>query len=424
MYTRLSGGVLKGTEMKRLRLLLLITNLGHGGAERVFHDHALALSVVHEVEEAVFDAQQGERVYSTTLPLHSLRSSTWLTKIGPLGRLLSRAVTLRRLVAERGFDVVVSHMDGANWVNVLSFSAAKKVLVVHGTVLRDDNVSFVRQWFRRYLGFPLLYNCAQSTVAVSQGIARELSLTCGVRDVCAIPNFFELSTIKKNADQKLHEDHRSIFDHPAVLITSGRLVEQKKQKYLLDLVAALHERGVKARLVILGDGVLRNALVARSLDLGLRTVQAFAGGDVSARYGDVYFLGYVSNPYQYLARSTLFLFPSGWEGFPLALCEAMICGVPVLSADCPTGPREILAPGTIRDTYDLRHAELAQNGVLLPLVETKRDLDVWVDTVEWLLADEGKREHLKRSAAQAVKALDRDKVVGEWLRLLDYVHHA
>jgi len=53
----------------------------------------------------------------------------------------------------------------------------------------------------------------------------------------------------------------------------------------------------------------------------------------------------VLKPYQYIALSTLLLVPSAWDGFPLALCEAMICSVPVLSAECPTGPREILADG-------------------------------------------------------------------------------
>jgi glycosyltransferase involved in cell wall biosynthesis len=410
--------------MKRLRVLLLITNLGQGGAQRVFHDHALAFNAVHEVEEAVFDVQQDQRLYDTALPLHDLRRSNLLSTFGPVGRLLSRAAALRRLVAARGFDVVISHMDGANWVNVLSCSGAKKVLVVHGTVLHDAHVPAVQQWFRQRLVFPWLYNRAQRTVAVSEGIARELSLAGGVRNACAIPNFFDLPAISHQAQEALDENQAPIFDHPAVLITSGRLAEQKKQAHLLDMLAALHRRGVKARLVILGDGELRDRLVARSRALGLRTVQAWAPDAQSREGGDVYFLGYVSNPYQYLARSTLFLFPSGWEGFPLALCEAMIAGVPVLSADCPTGPREILAPGTVRDAHDLRQAERAPNGVLLPMVDSPQDLEVWVDAVERLLADAGQRAQLKQQAAQAVQALDRDAVVGQWLKLIEAVAHA
>lgn len=405
-------------------VLLLITNLGKGGAQRVFHDHALAFSSAHHVEEAVFDLQQDQRVYDTGLALHDLRRNDFLSKLGPIGRLLSRALALRKLVARSGFDVVISHMDGANWVNVLSLSGAKKILVVHGTVLRDENVPAVQQWFRKRLIFPWLYNLAERTVAVSEGIARELSGACGVRNACAIPNFFELQAVTDRARQTLDGAQSSIFDHPAVLVTSGRLAEQKKQSHLLDMMAALRGRGRPARLVILGDGELRDSLVAKSQALGLRTFQVWGSDTQCADDCDVYFLGYVSNPYQYLAKSTLFLFPSGWEGFPLALCEAMIAGVPVLSADCPTGPREILAPGTVCDDYDLRTAEWAKNGVLLPIIQSEEDLDVWVNAVEMLFEDATMREHLRVNAAHAVKALDREAVVNQWLKLIEEVGHA
>lgn len=407
-----------------MRILMLTTNYGKGGAERVFHDHAVAFSSFAKVEEVVYQYSKSEHVYNSGLKINVLTCSDFWSCFGPLGRLISRSISLRKLVNLGGYDVVISHMDGANWVNILSFSAAKKVLVVHGTVLRDNNVQAIKQWFRRRLIFPVLYNFADCTVGVSEGIARELSLYCGVRNVCSIPNFFNLDVITRKARKALDQDKSAIFNHPAVLITSGRLAEQKKQTSLLDLLSELHKRGLKARLVILGDGELRETLIARSQELGLHTVRAWAGSADCAMHGDVYFLGYVSNPYQYLARSTLFLFPSGWEGFPLALCEAMIAGVPVLSSDCPTGPREILSPGTVRDTYDLRQAELAQNGVLLPMVESPRELGVWVDSVERLLADEGQREQLKKNAAQAMKSLDRDAVVGKWLALLERITHA
>lgn len=406
-----------------MRILLLITNLGKGGAQRVFYDHSIAIGYVHDVEEAVFDVNHDLRVYDTGFLLHSLNSCTWMSKLGPIGRLMSRAVVLRKLVKERGIDVVISHMDGANWVNVLSFSTAKKVLVVHGTVLQDGNVPVIQQWFRKRFIFPWLYNLAEKTVAVSDGIARELALECGVRNVCAIPNFFNIQKIDQMAHQALDIDKTQIFNHPSVLITSGRLAEQKKQLHLLDILASLHRRGMKARLVILGDGDLHKMLVLKSKELGFRTVQVELEGANADGNGDVYFLGYVSNPYQYLARSKLFLFPSAWEGFPLALCEAMISGVTVLSSDCPTGPREILAPGSVRDAYDLREAEWAQNGVLLPMVRSPQDIEVWVDAVEDLLVDVGKRKQLKKNASYSVKALDRDIVVKQWLELIEEVAH-
>lgn len=410
--------------MKRLRVLLLITNLGKGGAQRVFHDHALAFSSTHDVEEAVFDNGHDHRIYDTGLPLHDLQRNDWLSKLGPLGRLFSRVITLRRLVDERRFDVVVSHLDGANWVNVLSGTSAKKIAVVHGSVLYDQGQSRWRKWFRLHVIPRVIYDRATATVAVSQGVGDELREACGLYNVSVIKNFFELQRIRDLAQDLLPEGERQVFASGDTLVTSGRLTPGKRQSALLKMKALLKARGTNCRLVVLGDGESRAELLEEARQLGLNVFDVWNTDiDLSANF-DVYFLGYVANPYRYLARSTLFVFPSAWEGFPLALCEAMIAGVPVLSADCPTGPREILAPGTVRDTYDLRKAELAENGVLLPLVESPQDLDVWVDTVERLLADAGLREQLNEHAAQAVKAMDRDAVVGQWLKLIERVAYA
>ncbi len=60
---------------------------------------------------------------------------------------------------------------------------------------------------------------------------------------------------------------------------------------------------------------------------------------------DVSLLGFVENPYAYMSRASLFILSSRWEGLPTVLIEALFCGVPVISTDCPSGPREVLADG-------------------------------------------------------------------------------
>lgn len=410
--------------MKQLRVLLLITNLGKGGAQRVFHDHALAFSTVHHVEEAVFDLQQDQRIYDTGLPLHDLRRNDFLSRFGAVGRLFSRILALRRLVTERRFDVVISHLDGANWVNVLSGSKARKILVVHGSVLHDQGQSRIRKWLRIYVIPRVIYDRAAMTVAVSDGVSNELQTSCGIANVQMISNFFENQRIRELAQAPLAEHECQVFSSGNVLVTSGRLTPGKRQSSLLRMMAALKSRNARSRLVILGDGESRELLLKEAQQLGLRVFHVWDRSPPMSSEFDVYFLGYVSNPYQYLARSTLFVFPSAWEGFPLALCEAMISGVAVMSADCPTGPREILSPDTVRGNYDLRSAAIAQNGVLMPMIESPQDLEVWVDAVERLLGDTTLRERLRVNAAQAMKALDREAVVGEWVQLIESVGHA
>jgi glycosyltransferase involved in cell wall biosynthesis len=405
----------------RPKILLLITNLGQGGAQRVFSDHAAALSAHFSVEEAVFDQTEGERVFPSERISHDLRRGGILPRLGPLGRLLSRAIALRELVERQGIDLVISHMDGANWVNVLSRSQAKKILVVHGTVLHDRNVSPLMQFFRVSLIFPLMYNLAELTVAVSGGIAKELQTKGRVRRVVEIPNFFDTGSIELKAKLPIAESHAPAFDGAPVLITSGRLAPQKNQQCLLEMVACLRRKGRGVRLVVLGDGELRQQLIRKSLDLDLVTYNAWDCADIGDKEYEVYFLGHVENPYQYIARSTLFLFPSNWEGFPLALCEALICGVPALSADCPTGPREILSPDNVKNTYDLSDLEIAQNGFLLPMVTSPPTLDVWIDAIEILLAQKELRETFVKRGPKATRMLDREKVTKKWLDIVESV---
>lgn len=406
---------------KKKKILLFITNLGPGGAERVFFDHAIAFKDKYLVEEAVFERMRDPRIYNSGLPLHDLHRNGFVSKFGSIGRLLSRALTIRELVRHRDIDVVISHMSGANWVNVLSFSQARKVLVVHGTVLHDGAHGGINKWLRTKFMTTLLYRFADRVVAVSAGIGRELQVNFGLNNVEVIRNFFDLKTIEKKANDPIDESHLCIFDHPNILITAGRLSKQKRQAYLIDMLVDLLRKGINVKLVLLGDGELREHLLRKCLELKLRTFSIWQDGAVCHENYDIYFLGHVSNPYQYLARSTLFLFPSGWEGFPLALCEAMACGIPVISADCPTGPREILAPETALGVYDLREREIAKNGVLMPVIEDLPDLVTWTQTIQELLQEKALLHGLAARGYQVIKGLDREDGVRHWFELLEKI---
>lgn len=399
-----------------MRILLLITEFSRGGALRVFADQSRAFSTRYSIGEAVFSMDGDDRKSASNFR-HVLDRATY-DYFGSVGRLLMRSLALNVLVKAKKYDVVISHMDGANWVNALSCSAAKKVLVVHGTVKHDRNTGKLVRFLRKWFIFPILYNCAERTIAVSDAIAAELT-SFGVKRVSSIPNFFDVAQVEKMAAEPLTADHARIFDHPRVIITSGRLAEQKQQIQLIKLQARLKAEGIGARLIILGDGPMRDQLIyhARSLDLIVAT--AWDDSMASTPLADVYFLGWVSNPYRFLSKSTLFLFPSGWEGFPLALCEAMICRVATLSSDCPTGPREILAPGTNRSRYDLQTIEIARNGVLLPIVRSNHDLSQWVSATKMLLNDQCLRREMIKNAAEHVQSLDRKIVGAKWTDMLE-----
>ena len=138
-------------------------------------------------------------------------------------------------------------------------------------------------------------------------------------------------------------------DAPAVLMAVGRLAPQKDFRNLLEAFARVRSRrGV--RLVILGEGPERARLESLAADLGIAA--------------DVKMPGAVLNPFAYMARASLFVLSSAWEGFGNVLVEALACGCPIVSTDCPSGPREILDGGAFGPLVPVGDDEALADGII------------------------------------------------------------
>lgn len=405
----------------RKKLLLLITNYGPGGAQRAFYDHSVFLKQQYDVSEAVFDKEELPNLYESGNPVYSLNVKGGSGIKGKIDNFRQRCRKLSNIIDREKIDLCISHMDGANWVNVLSKSRAKKILFVQGTVIHDYAISNWLRILRKKVIIPYLYNKAALTVAVADGIKYELEHYCGVKRVVTIPNFFDTADIQQKAEIPLAPEWSQVFAGSEILITSGRLHIQKKQRYLLPLLKKLVAERPGLKLIILGDGDLRNELIGEAQTLGLRV---YSGWNKEQQLGpdyDLYFPGYINNPFQFLKRSTLFVFPSGWEGFPLALCEAMISGVPAITADCPTGPREIMMPGTFDPEYTLTKKEESQYGYLMPMVDKPEFEATWLAAIRELLDDPGKRAALVVAGQERMKEFDKSVATKKWFEVIEQV---
>ena len=172
---------------------------------------------------------------------------------------------------------------------------------------------------------------AHAFVAPSRSAADDLAKTAGIpREAIEV-------IYNPVISEALRERARQPTSHPwlqgdavPVVVGMGRLTWQKDFATLIRAFA-LVRRAMPARLIILGEGEDRGALES------LRHVFGVAE--------DVDLPGFVDNPYALLVRARLFVLSSRWEGLPGALIEAMACGLPIVSTDCPSGPREILDHG-------------------------------------------------------------------------------
>jgi len=172
---------------------------------------------------------------------------------------------------------------------------------------------------------------ADGVVAVSQGVGSDAAAMFGLPPglIRVIPNGFIDDDFA--ARFAVEPDHPWFRDGgPPTVVTAGRLVPQKDHASLVAAVARLR-RTVECRLVILGDGPGRAAVEAAVRDHEVE--------------GVVDLPGVVDDPLPFMARCSVFALSSRFEGLPVVLGEALACGAPIVSTDCPHGPREILADG-------------------------------------------------------------------------------
>jgi len=177
----------------------------------------------------------------------------------------------------------------------------------------------------------LFYRWADGIVAVSNGVADDLAHTAGIARERITVIYNPIVTPSLIAQAKAPVDHPWFQQGEApVILGAGRLCNQKDFPTLIRAFARVRKSHL-ARLVILGEGEERPALEALIRQLGLES--------------SVDLPGFVANPLPYMVRAAVFVLSSRWEGLPGALIEALYCGAPLVSTDCPSGPREILADG-------------------------------------------------------------------------------
>ncbi len=182
-----------------------------------------------------------------------------------------------------------------------------------------------------YSAIPWLYRKADGIVALSNGAADDLARVARVDRSRITTIFNPVVTPQLTVMAREPVDHPWFNDgNTPVLLSVGRLVELKDFPTLLRAFEQVRRRR-PVKLIILGEGAKRGELTALVNQLGLRS--------------DVDLPGFVDNPYAWMARAAMLVSSSRIEGFGNTIVEAMACGTPVVSTDCPSGPREILDGG-------------------------------------------------------------------------------
>jgi glycosyltransferase involved in cell wall biosynthesis len=191
-----------------------------------------------------------------------------------------------------------------------------------------------QSWFRRLRERRSLCRAASRAdgiISVSRGVAADFAGLCGIdpAEIRVLPNPVVAGHLHQMAQEPLCHPWFAPGEPPVVL-GAGGFRNQKDFPTLLRAFARVRET-IPARLVILGTGRLKHRMISLARSLGISA--------------DMHLPGFVQNPYAYMARAGVFALSSRWEGSPNVLVEALAVGTPVVAADCPGGPREVLEDG-------------------------------------------------------------------------------
>jgi len=310
--------------------LFIPTACGGGGAERVmiflangFSQQGLAVDLLVVSAEGPFLKEVSETV--RIVDLSPAQGRYYL-------RLILRLVLYLRQVRPRH---LLSAMNIYNFVAIfaraLAFSSTRLCISEHVSI--SDIMRIDRPFLQHLMPFAIhhLYPRADRIVAVSAGVADNLARFARLNrsSISVVYNPVPAAHIAAEAGQPLAHPWFAP-GQPPVLLGVGRLNVQKDFPNLLRAFALIRAQR-PVRLVILGEGELRNELEALTRKLNVTD--------------DVTFPGFVANPYTWMHRAAVFVLSSAYEGLANVLIEAMAAGTSVVSTDCPSGPAEVLEGG-------------------------------------------------------------------------------
>lgn len=377
-----------------MRIAIILNYLRNGGAERIAGFLSKYLLQEHKVYLFLEDSKDIVYEYGGQI-----------VDVGRDGREYLE-YHVRTAKIKYNIDVSISFMEYFNHINVrtrgkdtiiLSERSYQSLMRPRGYVDEIQNKN--------------LYPLADHIVAISEGVRKEIIETTitDPNNVSTIYNFFDYKKVRLMSKAyvnwsmgiKSHE-----FDEYKLIINIGRLVEKKDHVRLLKQFEILHKKNQKTKLMIIGSGELESSLWDMIVDFGL---------DDSA-----FILPYMANPFPILKSADVFVLSSRCEGYGNVLLEAMALGVPVISVDCLSGPREVL-----NDSTDYREKiiswEIAKRGILVTDNESDRtgETGYLAEAMEAVLKDEELRNRIVNNATKWIENRSNTEILQQWIQCIE-----
>ena len=352
-----------------MKILVLHGHLSMGGEERILLNVLKNLVELNYNVDLLITWDYGENnLFENEIPeevnyeflFKSYNGKNRIIKeIFRLRKKINYLKKVEKRIKEKNYDIVIDY--SSNLLKYKNFDIAIPVFswvhfsLTFGEKLSIEKVEKYKKQYKKY----------DKILAICDTMRNEFVDILGIdkTKVELVYNPINLEKIKEKAENP-NPDYEKYLKEDYFLQVS-RLTQQKQPEHLVDIYHKLKQRGIKEKLYFIGNGEKIELIKQKIKEYKLEN--------------DVILLGQIENPYPFFKNAKLFVHTAKYEGLPTVLLESLAFGTPVISYDCPTGPKDILGKNS-------------EYGELIPL----NDKDEFVEKVYELMNNNKKYENYRK----------------------------